>query len=32
VDNFLRREGHAIDRYVEHLEERSPFRHENGGA
>jgi predicted N-acyltransferase len=26
VENFLRREGRGIENYIEHLEERSPFR------
>jgi predicted N-acyltransferase len=27
VEKFLAREGHGIDNYLEHLDERSPFRH-----
>ncbi|WP_296356050.1 GNAT family N-acetyltransferase [Ramlibacter sp.] len=27
VENFLQREGRGIENYLEHLEERSPFRH-----
>ena len=26
VENYLEREGAGIERYLEHLEERSPFR------
>jgi len=32
VDRFLQREGAGIDDYLEHLDERSPFRHPNAGA
>ena len=28
VEQFLAREGRGIENYMEHLEERSPFRHE----
>jgi predicted N-acyltransferase len=28
VEQFLQREGRGIENYMEHLEERSPFRHE----
>jgi hypothetical protein len=27
VERFLAREGHGIANYLEHLEQRSPFRH-----
>jgi predicted N-acyltransferase len=30
VEKFLQREGRGIDHYLEHLEARSPFRHEDG--
>jgi len=32
VEQFLQREGRGIENYLEHLEERSPFRHEDGNG
>ena len=30
VERFLAREGHGIEQYMEHLDERTPFRRRQG--